>query len=218
MVKILWDWNGTLLNDVEASYQCIRALQKQHGITPLANVEAYREIFGFPIQDYYEKAGFDFSKLSWSETGQQFMADWLSRYPDIPLNEQAIAALMQAKQAGYACYILSATQVDLLKAQVTAHPRLENLIDGVYGIGDIYASSKEGAAREFQAACLDWDQIYMVGDTLHDLEVAKAIGARCILYDGGHQARAVLEKQNAEVVCSLKEALERIEENAGSHD
>lgn len=55
----------------------------------------------------------------------------------------------------------------------------------------------------------------MVGDTEHDLECASEIGAKCILYDGGHQSRQVLEKHHAVIVSSLQEAWEYI--NAGSH-
>lgn len=217
MIKILFDWNGTLLNDVEASYLCMTSLQREYGIPPLENIEAYRRIFGFPIRSYYEKAGFDFSKISWEKTGEEFMKDWLARYPRIGLNEQALAVLKRAQNDGFACFILSATRLDLLKSQIALHPELKDLIDGVYGIGDIYASSKEKAAREFRASCLEWDEVFMIGDTLHDLEVARSIGAHCILYDGGHQCRFTLDKSKAPVAATLEEALERIEQYAGSH-
>lgn len=215
MKKILFDWNGTLLDDLDYTFQTVTKVQQSYDIKPLADVEAYKSVFGFPIKDYYERAGFDFSKIDWDECGHRFMDAYVNGFNKTRLNPQAVMVLRQAKEANVGCYILSATKLDLLKAQVESFPELNGLIDGVYGIGDIFASSKAGAAREFLSTCLCWDEIYMVGDTEHDLECANKIGARCILYDGGHQSRQILEKHHAAIVSSLLEAWECI--NAGSH-
>jgi phosphoglycolate phosphatase len=45
----------------------------------------------------------------------------------------------------------------------------------------------------------------MVGDTLHDFEVAQHAGIQCILVASGHQSRQRLEKSRAPVVGSLCE-------------
>ena len=47
------------------------------------------------------------------------------------------------------------------------------------------------------AACV------MIGDTQHDAEVAAAIGAKCVLYTGGHQSRALLEAACPHVIDDL---------------
>ncbi len=210
MKKILFDWNGTLLDDVEAGFSCMVKTQKKYGIKPLENVDQYREIFGFPVKAYYEKAGFDFSRQDWSQVGQAFMDDYVSCFQNIPLNPQAVSVLKKAREAGYVSLILSATRLDLLKDQVMHFDELKELIDGVYGIEDIYASSKVSAGQEILKSSLPWDQLVMIGDTLHDGQVASALGIPAILCATGHQSRKVLETSGLPVVDSLQEAFEKV--------
>lgn len=184
--------------------------QKKYGIKPLENVDQYREIFGFPVKAYYEKAGFDFSRQDWSQVGQAFMDDYVSCFQNIPLNPQAVSVLKKAREAGYVSLILSATRLDLLKDQVMHFDELKELIDGVYGIEDIYASSKVSAGQEILKSSLPWDQLVMIGDTLHDGQVASALGIPAILCATGHQSRKVLETSGLPVVDSLQEAFEKV--------
>ena len=57
----LWDWNGTLVNDVALCSQLLNSQLQRHGHAPLGGVEEYRRVFRFPIEEYYKDAGFDFS-------------------------------------------------------------------------------------------------------------------------------------------------------------
>ena len=62
MVKtIIWDWNGTLLDDLDLSLESVNILLEERNL-PALSVEKYKDIFCFPIVDYYVKAGFDFEK------------------------------------------------------------------------------------------------------------------------------------------------------------
>ena len=45
----------------------------------------------------------------------------------------------------------------------------------------------------------------MIGDTVHDYEVAKEIGSDCILIASGHQNYDILAKTGAEVHNTLEE-------------
>ena len=60
---IIWDWNGTLLNDVDYSKNIINNILSDNDL-PKLSLQKYREIFTFPVQDYYVAAGLDFSKTS----------------------------------------------------------------------------------------------------------------------------------------------------------
>ena len=55
---VFWDWNGTLLDDVEFTRGCLNWLLEQHGYPQRYDLAAYREVFGFPIEAYYQRAGF----------------------------------------------------------------------------------------------------------------------------------------------------------------
>ena len=51
---IIWDWNGTLLNDIELCVLTINELLERRNLT-LLSVEDYREVFSFPVKNYYQK-------------------------------------------------------------------------------------------------------------------------------------------------------------------
>ncbi|NLH52247.1 MAG: HAD family hydrolase, partial [Bacteroidales bacterium] len=69
---IIWDWNGTLLNDVEYSIQTMNSLLSERGLD-LIDYEKYRQWFEFPVIKYYQKLGFDFTRESFEEVGLEFM-------------------------------------------------------------------------------------------------------------------------------------------------
>jgi len=46
---VIWDWNGTLLNDVDGVVQINNQLFPRWGLPPFESVEAYRRVFGFPF-------------------------------------------------------------------------------------------------------------------------------------------------------------------------
>ena len=63
---VLWDWNGTLLDDVALCVDALNRLLRIYHYPQQYSLAQYREIFGFPIEDYYIRAGFDFSKrITW---------------------------------------------------------------------------------------------------------------------------------------------------------
>ena len=54
---IFWDWNGTLMDDVDFTHSCLNWMLETHGYPQRYDLAAYRELFGFPIEDYYRCAG-----------------------------------------------------------------------------------------------------------------------------------------------------------------
>jgi phosphoglycolate phosphatase-like HAD superfamily hydrolase len=50
-------------------------------------------------------------------------------------------------------------------------------------------------------------EVVVVGDVADDARAAAEAGASCVLYDGGSQSRAVLERTGCPVVSSLVEAV-----------
>jgi phosphoglycolate phosphatase len=69
---IIWDWNGTLLDDVDMCIESINILLKRRNLDMLSR-KRYRDIFTFPVRDYYETAGFNFSKEPWDKVAHEFI-------------------------------------------------------------------------------------------------------------------------------------------------
>ena len=60
---LFWDFNGTLLNDVIPDFCTANRLLERHGLPKLNSLEEYRNVFHFPVIEYYRALGYDFSKV-----------------------------------------------------------------------------------------------------------------------------------------------------------
>ena len=181
LVKIVWDWNGTLLNDVDLCFSCINRLLVSHDLKPLDTLSQYREVFTFPIEDYYKRVGFDFDKIPFSMLAHEYMEDYQEKSYACDLHSDVLDVVNKAKNLGFSQTVLSASKMDyLLKQMETLH--VDDLFDSIYGINDIYAKSKVELAHAFKQTCSLDDEIYFVGDSVHDYEVAKSLHQKLIQY------------------------------------
>lgn len=205
--RIVWDWNGTLFDDVDLCFSCINRLLVHHGLEELHTLDQYRNVFGFPIENYYKKVGFDFEKTPFSVLADEYMKDYQEKSYHCLLHKDALETISKANQYGFTQTVLSASKKEyLLKQMKTLH--VDSLFDSIYGITDIFAKSKMDLASRFVQTCNLDDEIWFVGDSLHDYEVAKQMQAHCVLVTTGHQSRNVLEKAGVAVVDSLMEGLD----------
>ncbi len=203
---IVWDFNGTIYNDVDAGIQSGNHLLRTHGLAQIPSVESYRAIFGFPIQDYYARMGFDFEKTPYADLAEEWMNYYFAYskdsavYPDVP---EVMDAL---HQRGVEQWILSATEVNMLRGQLEGLGILSRF-DGILGLDNIHARSKKDIGVAWKEANPDICAL-MIGDTDHDAEVAEAMGIDCILVAAGHQSRERLETCKCiAVVDSVKDVL-----------
>ena len=57
---VVWDFNGTLLDDLGIGIASINALLARRGMPLVESHDAYHRIFCFPIREYYRRLGFEF--------------------------------------------------------------------------------------------------------------------------------------------------------------
>ncbi|MBQ7336699.1 MAG: HAD family hydrolase [Clostridia bacterium] len=189
--SIIWDFNGTILDDVGISVRCANTLLSAHGMKALDSVEQYRSLFGFPIIDYYRRMGFDFDRLPYDKLAPEWMGYYLEYSKDAKLYGDIPSVLESIKEKGIPQWILSASEKNMLEKQLRTFG-IEAYFDGVLGLDNIHAHSK-------QEIGLAWREVHpkarvlMIGDTSHDAQVANVMGADCILLTCGHQNRATLE-------------------------
>ena len=184
---ILWDWNGTLLDDVALCVDALNRLLARYGYPQRYNHEQYRAIFGFPVQDYYARAGFDFTRDSFDDLARSFMEDYIPASEACPLLDGAREALDAFARAGLRQVILSASPITTLEHQVAVRG-VAPYFDRLLGLGDIYAKSKVDLGLQYLAqAGFDPRLAVMIGDSTHDFEVAQALGVGCVLQSSGHQ-------------------------------
>ena len=202
--QVLWDWNGTLLDDLEYSIQVRNAIFPAFHLPLLESVEEYHRQFTFPVRLYYERAGV--TDDIFDDVAHAWMAEYERCMDTIPLHEDASETVERFHQAGLRQTVLSASEQTMLRRQLALYG-LDSRFDAILGRGDIYAGSKEAIGREYLQSCgIPAEATVMIGDSLHDAEVARALGARCILAARGHQSRATLLEAGVPVVDSLREA------------
>ena len=200
-MTVLWDWNGTLIADVPYVVKLNNEVFRAHGYRR-TTAEEYRSFFRFPVKDYYLEYGV--SEEDFPVIAREWNEIYVSGFSEVPLAPHVTEAVGRFQAAGFRQVILSASQVDQLRAQVARFPELNGVFDEILGIGDVYASSKVQLAKDYLSRSgIDPRDTVFIGDTGHDAEVARAIGVRCLLVSGGHQSDEVLMKTGETILKSL---------------
>ena len=203
---LIWDWNGTILDDALVCKTIANIMLSERGIPTLPDMDAYRAVFGFPIKSYYEKMGYRFGPQDepYEQVADEFIV-WYDRlYGTAVLRPGVVDLLDRLKGEGYRQVLLSATRYDQLVEQVAAFGDVGDRFERKLGLTDHYAFSKAALARDFiEREGIPRERTLFIGDTDHDFEVSSAIGCPCVLLVGGHQSRARLEAMGVPVLPDL---------------
>lgn len=204
---IIWDWNGTLLDDAWLCLETMNSLLNKRGL-PLLTAEHYQQIFDFPVINYYRRLGFDFSVEPFFAISTEFVLAYEQRLSECQVRPDALALLQRNRQQGLTQSILSAGKQTSLE-KVLDHFGLREMFLAVAGLDDHHAFGKVEAGQRLVASLgLDRSNMLLIGDTIHDYEVAQAIGVACCLVPGGHQAYQRLAASGARVSPSLAAVFE----------
>lgn len=192
--NVVWDWNGTLLDDVQVSVDTINRMLRKKRLDELT-VEKYKAVFGFPVKEYYEGIGYDFNRDDWEAISLDFVDTYAELSKDVVLTSGVNSVLARLKEFGVRQYVLSALQEDLLEEMLERFG-IRDYFEGVCGSDNIYADGKVARGeRMLQVYSIDPRETLMVGDTLHDAEVAEALGFDIRLYAGGHNSAERLREK-----------------------
>ena len=207
--NIIWDWNGTLLNDLDLCLNIAKGMVANHRKAPLTLAE-YKNAFGFPITDYYKKVGIDLEKESFEVLTEKFVADYNLGVRNCDLHKNVLDILKQFKQQQKDQYILTAAHLDLVQPLLDRFD-INYYFKVVEGVDNFQAEGKvaRGVAL-MQNHQIEKDKTVLIGDTYHDFEVASAMGIDCILVANGHQSKERLvdfTKGEIVVISQLAELL-----------
>jgi len=184
---IIWDWNGTLLNDLDVVIDIITQFMNNSNMKP-PTTEEYKEAFGFPVINFYKKLGFSTEDHSYKAISEFFHSQYDKRSSDSSLFKGAKELLSFAKSNDKKQSILSAaSQIHLDK--VVKQFGIHELFENIYGLPNNDADSKVNRGHELiSISDTPKDKTIMIGDTDHDCEVAKSLGIHSLLIADGHQS------------------------------
>ena len=206
---VIWDFNGTLLDDVDPCVDTVNSILAEHARPPLTRGD-YLARFGFPVRDFYADLGIELDARGFERLSRTYIDRYLVRLEGVEPRADAHAAMRALAALAVEQSVLSAMESRLLE-HLLQRFGLRDHVARVRGLDDYHAGSKTALgvdlARELE---LDPTEILLVGDTLHDFEVAQEIGCACLLYARGHQAPERLAVAGVPIVESLVDVVDHL--------
>ena len=207
---IIWDWNGTLLDDTALTVRAANAALAAIGHRIELTVEHWREVATRPIYDTYSnltKTHLDTDQ--WAEVGQVWLATYLAGLPEVGLNPTAQSALDEAAAHGWTQSIVSLHQEQALRRHVTALG-IADRFTGICGAGADWIdglTKAETVTTQLSALGLRPHQALMIGDMEEDAIEAVRAGAVPVLVPTGDTSRQRLESTGFPVADTLLAAV-----------
>jgi phosphoglycolate phosphatase-like HAD superfamily hydrolase len=203
---LVWDWNGTLLDDltlvVNATNTCLALVGG-----PQITADDHRRDFRRPIVDYYSFV-----------LGRPVDAEEFRRLDDafhdayrVGMGTCVLASDALDAMAGWSGSqsLLSMFFHDELMVEVTRHGLLPRL-SRVDGLQETVGGQRKAAYLAAHLSALDIApaDVVLIGDSVDDGDAAATVGAGCVLYAGGFTDVGLLEATGLPVATTLLEAVE----------
>ncbi len=204
--QIIWDWNGTLWDDTWLCVEINNHMLERRELPPIT-IEMYRDKLCFPVMEYYCQLGFDYAADPYNRLAEEFIEEYHRRRFECALHPEARELIDFFQGLDVPQAVLSAYEQKAL-IEATDYFELTDRFADVIGLNDIYAAGKvENGKRYIAGLAVDPAEVLFVGDTLHDFEVAEAMGVPCALVANGHNSRERLETSGVPVFDSLRKLL-----------
>ncbi|MFA9389478.1 MAG: HAD family hydrolase [Prolixibacteraceae bacterium] len=183
---IIWDWNGTLLDDLDICIETINELLHQRKL-PEIDKTFYLDVFGFPVKEYYQRIGFNFEQEPFDIPAHQYIESYKSKVKQCQLHQGVVELLQYFSELGFIQLILSASEQQSLEENLN-YFGIRNWFTAVAGLDNHFAQSKKDiGVKMLNNLGIHPSTCCLIGDTTHDAEVAQAMGCQCILLSNGHQ-------------------------------
>ena len=205
---VFWDWNGTLFDDFEANFLVINTLLCKYGL-PAVNKTSYKEMFQFPIINFYKSLGFDCSPLVYDELVENYWSLYNIYSAKVKFSKSAERVLGLLQKANIPQLVLSSCNKTVLLKQINTL-NISHYFQDILAPSDKYAVGKQSLAEMWliENSISTPANILLIGDTIYDHMVATNIGFDSLLITSGHQdLTEIAYTTNAKIVDSLEEII-----------
>jgi phosphoglycolate phosphatase-like HAD superfamily hydrolase len=206
VTHIVWDWNGTLLDDSDAVYRAACRVFAAHGLPPVT-AERYRADYCRPIQDFYARLfGRRMAVQEFAGMDDEFHEAYRRGTAEVTLAAGAAETLRGWRAGGGSQSLLSMYRHDELVELVRRYGIEGEFaqVDGLVGPGG--GRKAADLAAHLAALRVDPGEVVLVGDSLDDAAAAAELGVGCVLFNGGYHDRAALATASVPVADTLAEA------------
>ena len=190
---IIWDFNGTILDDVSVGIDAINVMLSSRRMKTIDSIDEYRELFGFPIKDYYARVGFDFEIEDYEQVlAPEWVREYNLREGCAHMCDGVLDALRMFREIGVRQSIISASGIQMLESQID-RLGIKGFFDNIIGCDNYFAYGKSELCVQYVHS-RPQDTFILIGDSTHDYDVATAAGVDCVLVLSGHMNRATLQQ------------------------
>ncbi|MCC6933149.1 MAG: HAD family hydrolase [Deltaproteobacteria bacterium] len=188
-VSIVWDWNGTIIDDLEYCVSVLNYFLSARAMKTI-DVEFYRNNFTFPVIDFYKSMGFDLQNEDMIAISKDWNDLYYSNVNCCQLRSGVREIIYYFKEKDFSQYIVSASEHNMLNRIVDSF-NLRPYFQNVMGIDNHQARGKLHLAEKIKEE-LRPTEMYVIGDSIHDYELSCYLGAQSILVNNGHQSEEKL--------------------------
>ena len=200
---VIWDFNGTLIDDLDLVVRTVNTQLTKRDLPPLT-ADAYRDVFGFPVEDYYRRVGFNLEMESMADLSSEFFATYGPGLKNCPLHNGVIETLQRFKAIKLRQFVLSAMEEEMLRSMIE-HLGIDGYFTGVYGLAHLEGDSKVSRGHDLlKDFNIEPSTALLIGDTDHDAEVAEVLGTAAVLVTCGHQSEARLRAAGCHVFNTVR--------------
>jgi phosphoglycolate phosphatase-like HAD superfamily hydrolase len=207
-LHIVWDWNGTLLDDLHVVIEAANVSLARFGLGPI-DEEDYRDHFTRPVRAFYDSLfGRPILDEEWEVLNDTFHHEYYARVGRASLTGDAHRALEVVEGRGWAQSLLSMSPQEWLE-HVVDRFGLDSRFTGIRGLtGPTGGLKAEHLEEHLGDLGVEPERTVVIGDTPDDASAAGQVGARVVLYHGGSHHLPTLEEVGAPIAHTLVEAVE----------
>ncbi|MEM6811146.1 MAG: HAD hydrolase-like protein [Pseudomonadota bacterium] len=201
----VFDWNGTLFDDIEATHIATNACLDFFGKPPITR-EIEQENFTFPLIHFYEKMGVPANEYleKAEEAGHVFIETYNYNKAECGLAKNTIEILKWLNDQDVTCIILSNLLQPVLNDDVK-HFEIGEYFHTVSGNEDpatiVQGLSKQKRLEEFfKRENFLPENSFIIGDSHEEAEIAHRLNMMGISISGGLLSASCLEKYKKDYV------------------
>ncbi|MFF4878284.1 HAD family hydrolase [Micromonospora sp. NPDC000668] len=202
---LVWDWNGTLLNDLSLVVAATNAVFASVG-GPAVTSEEHRVRFRRPIAEYYaEVLGQAVDDDEFGRLDRIFHDAYRSGLTTCELAADARTAMASwtGSQSLLSMWFHEELVPTVHTYGLTSHfARVDGLRATVGG-----GRKAESLQQHLAELGVDGTSVVLIGDSIDDADAALAVGGRAVLYTGGFTDRARLQASGHPVADTLTDAV-----------
>lgn len=207
---VVWDWNGTLLADLELVVESVNHVLSHHAAGPI-DADDYRNHYQRPVPRLYEGLlGRALERHEFPRLSALYHDHYHAHLHRAPLAASARTTLCALSERGHGQSLLSMWSHERLVTELERRDLTSwfAAVDGAAGA--MHGTKREALERHLARVGVRPDEALVVGDALDDADAAGELGARAVLLASGTHHRRDLEARGVPVIDDLAQLVELV--------